>query len=203
MFQIIINLNNSKTVSIYRYCFCYIGIATATYEYDGGYIRSKNFATKYNFEPIASLLGDNDDYDKVFKTLLNINTTIAKDYLKLIAFDAIIFNVDRHNENVGILRNRKTGRIVSLAPNFDNNLAFYSNDEIILNMPQKDAMIKRFTAFINSEEITKQLFKEIIFPEISEKELYDILNKIEIKINNENNFVTTLLARYKYIKQLF
>lgn len=196
--------NNQIFAELYSYHFAkLIGINTALYEYDDGYIRSKNFATNYNFEPMASLLGDNDSNDKIFETLFNIDIAIAKDYLKLIAFDAIIFNVDRHNENVGILRDRRSGKIVSLAPNFDNNLAFYSNDEIVLNMPQKDGMIKRFVSFINSNETLKALLKEIAFPDINEKELYSILEKIEIKIKNEGAFVTTLLARYNYVKSLF
>ena len=107
-----------------------ISLKTATYEYDNGYIRSKNFADKSNFEPLASLLGDNDDYHFIFNTLIKISEDIAKEYLKLSFFDAVINNVDRHNENVGVMRNRKSGKIISLAPNFDNNLAFYSNEEI-------------------------------------------------------------------------
>lgn len=195
---------NQIFAELYSYHFAeLIGVSTAIYEYDGGYIRSKNFATSYNFEPIASLLGDDDSNKKVFETLYKINVEIAKDYLKLIAFDAIIFNVDRHNENVGILRDRNSGKIVSLAPNFDNNLAFYSNNGIVLNMPQKDGMIKSFVTFINSDETAKQLFKEIVFPSIDEKALTNILDKIEIKIENENGFVETLLARYNYVKSIF
>ena len=196
--------NNQIFAELYSYHFAeLIGINTATYEYDGGYIRSKNFATKYNFEPIASLLGDDDSSDKVFETLFAIDETIAKDYLKLIAFDAIVFNVDRHNENVGILRDRKTGRIISLAPNYDNNLAFYSSNEIVLNMPQKDGMIKTFVSFLNRDERAKQLFKEIDFPNINLVDLRNILSKIEIKLKNEDDFISTLLARYNFVKSVF
>lgn len=180
-----------------------IGIDTAIYEYDDGYIRSKNFATRYNFEPIASLLGDNDDNSVIFDELYKIDKDIARDYLKLIAFDAIVFNVDRHNENVGILRDRRNGKIISLAPNFDNNMAFYSNNEVILNMPQKDNMIKSFVNFLKNNEIAKNLYKEIVFPEVTIKNLEDILSRVEIKISNEGEIITTLLARYKYVKSLF
>ena len=195
---------NQIFAELYSYHFAkLIGIETAIYEYDDGYIRSKNFATKYNFEPIASLLGDNDDNKVIFDELYKINKEIAKDYLKLIAFDAIVFNVDRHNENVGLLRDRRTGKIVSLAPNFDNNMAFYSNSEVTLNMPQKDNMIKLFANFLKDNDLAMELYKGISFPEITIEDLRDILNKVEIKINNEEEVIATLLARYKYLKSLF
>ena len=195
---------NQIFAELYSYHFSkLIGVDTAIYEYDDGYIRSKNFATKYNFEPIASLLGDNDDNAVIFDTLYEINRDIAKDYLKLIAFDAIVFNVDRHNENVGILRDRRTGKIVSLAPNFDNNMAFYSNNDVDLNMPQKDQMIKLFCNFLKDNETAKELYQEILFPEVTIKDLQNILNKVEIKINNGEEIISTLLERYNFIKSLF
>lgn len=36
--------------------------------------------------------------------------------------DVLCFNVDRHTNNYGILRDRESGEIVSMAPNFDNNM---------------------------------------------------------------------------------
>ena len=189
---------------LYSYHFAkVIELDTAIYEYADGYIRTKNFATKYNFEPLAALLGDNDEYNFVFNTLFKIDENIAKQYLKLIAFDAIIFNIDRHNENIGLLRDRKTGNIISLAPNFDNNLAFYTNNEIGLNMPQKDGMIKSFITFISNNENAKILFKQIQFKDIQEEDLYKILNQIEIKIDNEKLFVSALYMRYNFVKNTF
>ncbi len=40
--------------------------------------------------------------------------------------DALVFNVDRHTQNYGLLRSRETGEILSMAPNFDNNMALIS-----------------------------------------------------------------------------
>ena len=195
---------NQIFAELFSYHFAkLIGLNTAIYEYDGGYIRSKNFATRYNFEPMASLLGDNDDNKVIFDELYKISIDIAKDYLKLIAFDAIVFNVDRHNENVGLLRDRRNGKIVSLAPNFDNNMAFYSNTEISLNMPQKDNMIKSFASFLKNNEIAKEIYKDIVFPDITIQDLGCIVNKVEIKINNIDEVIATLLERYNYVKSLF
>ena len=37
-------------------------------------------------------------------------------------------NYDRHIDNYGILTDPKSGAVVSMAPNFDNNLALLTND---------------------------------------------------------------------------
>ena len=45
-----------------------LGFDMVHYELDDGYIRSKNFTdgTSYNFEPMSSLVGENDDYSVCF-----------------------------------------------------------------------------------------------------------------------------------------
>ena len=47
-----------------------------------------------------------------------------KDYLDIIYLDIITGNGDRHDLNYGILRSRDNGRVLGLAPNYDNNFAF-------------------------------------------------------------------------------
>ena len=178
-------------------------INTAIYEYDNGYIRSLNFAEDYNFEPIASLAGDDDNYDTVFNILYDINKKIAKDYLKLIMFDSVINNIDRHNENAGLLRDRKTGRIVSLAPNFDNNLALLSNSEFLSKDVKKDGFIKVFVKFLTNNEKAKALYKEIDFVSLNKEELITAVNNIPISIDNKEELITAILIRYNYLKSLF
>ena len=65
-----------------RYELCDIGVKT--------YDFTEN--NKYNFEPIKSLMGDNEVYNDVFNVLVNINKEIAKDYLKIIYLDTLCFN---------------------------------------------------------------------------------------------------------------
>ena len=102
-----------------RYELCDIGVKT--------YDFTEN--NKYNFEPIKSLMGDNEVYNDVFNVLVNINKEIAKDYLKIIYLDTLCFNMDRHNFNYGLLRDPDLGEIIMLAPNFDNNIALILNDK--------------------------------------------------------------------------
>lgn len=57
---------------------------TSVAEYSG-FIKSKNFATKYNFEPMLGLV-EEEDYDSVFNALLNIDKNLASQYLLLSFF---------------------------------------------------------------------------------------------------------------------
>ena len=192
---------------IFSELFCYhfaklIKLNTAIYEYDEPYIRSKNFADKYNFEPMASLAGDNDNYEHVFNILFDINPLIAKEYIKLIFFDSVVNNIDRHNENVGLLRNVSNGKIFSLAPNFDNNLALISNVDF-LPTPKKDGFIKVFVDFLNKNETAKESFKQISFPNIEKTDIERIINSIPVVIDNIDDLTDKILMRYLYLKNMF
>ena len=187
--------------------FCYefaklIDINTATYELDDGYIRSKNFATIYNFEPIASLAGEDDSYNHIFNIIYKINRDIAKQYIKLIFFDSVTNNIDRHNENLGLLRNRQTGKIVSLAPNFDNNLALISTVDA-LNYPNKDSFIKMFVDFLKNNQTALELFNEIEFIDISKIDVNNIINKIPIDVDNKEDISNKIYQRYSFLKNIF
>ena len=188
--------------------FCYkfaklIDLPTATYEYDDGYIRSKNFADKSNFEPLASLLGDDDSYQSVFEVLYKLNKNIAREYIKLIFFDTVINNVDRHNENAGLLRDRNSGKIISLAPNFDNNLALYAYNGNLIEDPKKDGMIKLFTSFINKNENAKELFKQIRLKEINVSDIDECIKDIPIIIEESSSLPEVIVNRYNYLKNAF
>jgi hypothetical protein len=122
----------------------------------------------------------------------------TKDYLKLIFFDAVVFNIDRHNENLGFLRDVRTGHIISLAPNFDNNLSLLATSPIS-KQPKNDNFIASFLKFLKTNDCALSLFKTIEFPKITVHHLKEILNEIPIKIENEDEFVQILFNRYNYI----
>lgn len=187
--------------------FCYnfaklINLDTAIYEMDNGYIRTKNFSPTTNFEPLASILDDNEDYNDVFNSLCAIDQDIAKQYIKLIFFDAVIYNIDRHNENVGLLRDRKTGNIISLAPNFDNNIALFATTKIIKN-PKDDSFLNMFIKFIKNNNKALSIFKEIEFINITKDDIQNILNNIDIKIDDEIDLINKIFDRYFYIISSF
>ena len=55
-----------------------------------------------------------------------LGTEFSDAYLEIIFLDAVCENVDRHTNNYGVLRDVVSGKILSLAPNYDNNLALVS-----------------------------------------------------------------------------
>ncbi|MCQ2742435.1 MAG: HipA domain-containing protein [Bacilli bacterium] len=178
-----------------------LGMPVATYALDGEYIRSKNFASKYDFEPMFSLLGDNESYDKVFEILLRYDEGIAADYIRLIWFDSIVYNVDRHNQNYGLLRDKKSGRVVSLAPNFDNNLALLAYNKTLEQNVDKDGLMKLFVSFVSSNEVAKKMFKEMALPVISEEILDCVLERIE-ELKEKDKIKQFVLARYEHLDKI-
>ena len=105
----------------------YLGFTMAAYTLDGAYVISKDFTEgRLNFEPMANLVQDNEEYDFNYDVLQNMDSSLLKPYLDILFMDALVFNVDRHTQNYGLLRSRKTGEILSMAPNFDNNMALIS-----------------------------------------------------------------------------
>ena len=178
-----------------------IHLNSVAYELDGEYIRCKNFSPYMNFEPMAALAGDNDRYDYVFNILCGIREDLARDYLKLILFDSIMNNIDRHNENYGLLRDPESGTILSLAPNFDNNLALIATTER-LNSPSKDGFIKVFTDFIKKNAVARSMLHEISIPDIDLDDLRLIALQIPIRIKNLEEIVSSVLLRYNYLKKL-
>ena len=180
-----------------------IGVRTVRYEMDNGYIRCPNFSKDYNYEPIASLADSNEDYSYIFNILYNFNKKLAKDYLKIIFFDSVINNVDRHNENLGFLRDVRSGIIVSLAPNFDNNLALIATTDYLNDNPTKDGFIKFFINFLNKNDKARDLFTKIKWKDITKEDIDKIINDIDINIDNIDNLSSTVYIRYEYLKNLF
>lgn len=175
-----------------------LNIPTASYEYIDGVIRTRNFAIKYNFEPMTSIAGDDDSYERVFNLLYSINKKLAKEYILLMWFDVLVNNVDRHNENCGLLRNRKTGDIVCLAPNFDNNLALISRSKILNMDASKDGFINVFIKFLKKNENAYKIYKDIKLPKLNAKTINECFKVIEIK-QDEDMIRKYLLNRYSYL----
>ena len=86
----------------------------------------------------------------------------------MLYLDAVCMNVDRHIHNYGILRNIKTGEILQLAPNFDNNISLMYNGNrsepvrgFITDYIEFFESIKDiYTPPIISREIVNQAFME-------------------------------------------
>lgn len=154
-----------------------LNIPTINYNLFENNVISKNFADKINLEPISFFAGEDDSYENVYNAIKQINKDFIKPYLLLMWFDALIDNVDRHNENISIIRERKTGKIISLAPNYDNNLALYSlNENENIN---SFGLIKAFEKFVLNNKEVLSYCKDIDFPKLNKEMLNDILISID------------------------
>ena len=164
-----------------------LGFNMAKYEFCDGYIKSLDFTNnrQYNYEPISSVLNDNEDYNTNFEYFYSLSEEIAKEYLKMIYLDSICYNMDRHTNNYGLLRNAKTGEILSLAPNFDNNIALISNGYPSDVTRKKDGLMKFFIDFIKQNEKARSMLKSLNIKILEPEEIEQILENIPIEVNKD------------------
>ena len=132
-----------------------IGWPAAVYEYVGSYrtrVRSENFVGKGEFfEPYDSLrymFDDTSDEDDVILTnLSSLGASFRRDWKRILAADAFFMNTDRHMRNFGVIRSSKTGDILRLSPNFDNNQAYTANP-----MGYSSSMLRLFIRSADAED---------------------------------------------------
>lgn len=159
----------------------------AHYEMDGEYIRTKDFTNGavVNFEPISALMDDNDDYNDCFNVICDISPTLAEQYLKIVWFDTVCYNMDRHTANFGFLRDIKSGEILSMAPNFDNNIALISRGYPQDKTREKDGIVRFFREFLAKNARARQMLRKMELPEIKEELLEDCLNAVPIEADRD------------------
>lgn len=126
------------------------------------YTVTKDFTenAKYDFEMFCNYFGDNDDEEFILSRLPD---DIKKDYAQMVLFDAVLFNIDRHNQNVGLLRNSNSGEIIGLAPWFDYNLSLVSTNQKLPEIASNN-LVKS----IESNKILINTLKNCNFPSIDE-----------------------------------
>lgn len=104
-----------------------LGFDMAEYRPDKGNVKTPDFTKGiYNYEPAAAIVGDEEDYAFNFDRLTALHPALGGQYLDILYMDALCFNMDRHTQNYGVLRDRAAGSIIGMAPNFDNNIALIS-----------------------------------------------------------------------------
>ena len=92
-----------------------------------------------------------DDYKYNYDILSSMDPKLAESYLKICAIDALVENYDRHTENYGVLTDRNTGKIISFAPNYDNNNSLYANYN--LDTERTGGVLRQFTRFLKESDI--------------------------------------------------
>lgn len=170
-----------------------LGFNMAHYEIDGQYIRSEDFTegAKVNFESMKSLVDDDEDYTNCFRTLISVSPELARQYLELIWMDSLCYNMDRHTENFGLLREIETGKILSLAPNYDNNIALIARGYPRDVSRENDGLIRFFSEFVMSCTEAHEMYRNMNLPEITAKMIDECLNEIPIEV--DRNFISSFI----------
>ena len=130
-----------------------IGWDAAEYRYVGKFLKRvkvRNFVQPEEFfEPYDSfrfLFDDpSDDDDVVYRNIASLGAEFEEAWKRILLADAVFVNTDRHMRNFGVIRSSRTGEVLRLAPNFDNNQAYlanpsgtYSDRMLKLHMKQAD-----------------------------------------------------------------
>lgn len=180
-----------------------LGLNMAHYEMDGDYIRSKDFTNgaSVNFESMKSLVDADDDYEVCFNALNEISVELAKQYLILIWMDSVCYNMDRHTENFGFLRDVKTGEILSLAPNYDNNIALIAKGYLKDATRASDGLIKFLREFVQNNSVARDMYRTMDLPIITEEIIDECLNEITIDVDWDY-IRTFILAGEAQIREL-
>ena len=156
-----------------------LGFDMAEYylEAGGSLIKTRDFtAGRYNLQHIDCIMTDHyengveipdDDYLYNYRKLTELSEDIAADYINICICDALCENFDRHTKNYGLLTDRRTGEIISLAPNYDNNNSLLANRGLDIN--RNSGVMRYFTEFAAKNNIP------LTVPDIEAKALEDII----------------------------
>lgn len=68
-----------------------------------------------------------DDDDVIYRNIASLGTEFEEAWKRILLADAVFVNTDRHMRNFGVMRSSRTGAVLRLAPNFDNNQAYLAN----------------------------------------------------------------------------
>jgi hypothetical protein len=151
-----------------------LALPMARYEAAGEFINSRDFTdgARVDFEPAAGVVGDEPDYIKIYEALRGLGGDLAKSYVAMCYFDGLIFNMDRHENNFGLLREPDTGRIISAAPLYDHNISLIARGYPDPDRYPADMLIGDFAKLL---EHTGEPFHA---PKLLESDLLDIARGI-------------------------
>ncbi|MCI2069088.1 MAG: hypothetical protein LKJ88_05880 [Bacilli bacterium] len=173
----------------------------AEYVLENDTIRSRNFAKGLNYEPAKALMDENDDYLDCFNTFYDLSPELGKQYLTIIWMDSLVNNVDRHTENFGLLLSRKERKIVSLAPNFDNNAALIARGYPSNISRQNDGLISFFARLLQQSMKAKELYRQMKLPLLTKELLHSLFLLCPFKVDEEK-LTDYLLNGYNILKRL-
>ena len=167
----------------------------AVYERREGCIKSLDFTdgASVNFEPASAFMGDNEDYLDVVAALEKLCPDAIPDYVRLIFMDTLCANPDRHTNNFGLLRDTVTGKLIGLAPNYDNNMALISR-----GYPTKATSVDLLIVLFN-ELLEEHPEHRDYLPVLTEEAVRGVIAKLNMKVKTQT-IVDYVMGRYALIK---
>jgi hypothetical protein len=172
-----------------------LGMNMAEYKRGDGCVKTKDFTNgaSVNFEPASAFMGGNEDYIAVMGALETLCPNAISDYVKMIFLDTIVANPDRHTNNFGLLRDVKTGQLLRLTPNYDNNMALIARGYPKNMTPHNDMLIKLFNELLAEYPKHKKYI-----PAITEQTIHSVLNKLNMKVKTQF-IVEYVMGRYREV----
>lgn len=159
-----------------------LGFNMAEYKKGKGIVKTKDFTdnASINFEPAYSFLGDNEDYIENVKKLREICPDSVGDYVRMLFLDTICANPDRHTFNYGILRHTDSGKVLALAPNFDNNMALISRGYPKNISRKNDLLVKLFNELLSYDESLKKYV-----PDLTQDILKNVIKSVGMRVKSK------------------
>lgn len=175
-----------------------LGFAMAGYRLLDGCSATEDFTGgRFNFEPMSYLTGENEDYAVCYDALAALDPKLARAYLDILWMDALVLNIDRHTQNFGVLRERETGRIVSMAPNFDNNMALISRGYAKDPEAVPNLLIDLFGELLRERGLKYEP------PTVSKSDVANIADRVMADADINHRYVVKLvMANYKKLSKL-
>lgn len=175
-----------------------LGFAMAEYLPDGQFVRTRDFTRgRCNFEPADAIVGEEEDYAFNYERLTELDPRLGKEYLDILFMDALCFNMDRHTKNYGVLRDQSTGKVLCMAPNFDNNIALISRGYGADPGQTNDMLIRLFAELLESEHLEYEL------PALSMDTLASITSAVLPGENIRRDYVVEMVgSRMRKLEQV-
>lgn len=160
-------------------------------------IKSRDFTdgANINYEPARSLVGDEVDYVFNYNRIKELKPVMTKAYLDILFLDTICFNMDRHTENYGFLRDPKTGEFLKMAPNFDNNIALISRGYPSDLERKNDLFIHDFLELLSVEKIDYQM------PVLAKEQIREAMRRVAVEVD-EDFIVSFILNGYRLLMNM-
>lgn len=156
------------------------------YEMDGGYIRCEDFTAKdnVNLEELTFVFPYEYEYLYAYNVFDEISTYCQEEYLIMLYLDTLLYNIDRHPGNIGILRDRDTGEVVSLAPNYDNNMSLIARGYRNVSR-ENDVMIRLFNEFFKSNLVVEGILNTFLYNDITGDLINQCIDETGIDVDRE------------------